>query len=277
MNMQRNNGEEPIGSFYMGRMRPPPQRPRRLLPRGVLTVIALLCFAAIIWYAYPQGQEKYEGADIPVIKADAAPYKFKPENPGGMEVRHQDSTIFDPLEKKPRGESEKVLAAPEAPVDKDEAVKETAKLDTSAPQLNLNTQMQKVAEGTEKIVLRPKKKEAATDVAKPVAKPGSKAAVKNAPAKKEAVAKAAAPSTPVVWDVYIRLGSYRNVSGANEDWEKLLKKFPQYLGTLSMRVVKVDLGAKGVFNRLEAGKLPETRAGEICKAIASPGGCVVVK
>lgn len=284
MNNMNKKEEETIGSFYMGRMRPPPPPPERKMPRGLLTVIALVAFAAIIWYAYPVGQEKYEGADVPVIKADTAAYKFKPEDPGGMEVRHQDSTVFDPLEKK-TAEVEKLIPTTEEPLDK-----KAAMIETDAPKLNLDTQMQKVSEGTEKIVFPAAKEEAAKPEAEPAKKPMTeKEAIKVAAdeakkkpekvaEKKETPAKETAKSSASGGTIYVRLGSYRNRAGASQDWDMLKKKYPQYLGGLETRVVPVDLGAKGTFNRLEAGKVTEVRAKEICSALAkTAGGCIVVK
>jgi hypothetical protein len=79
--------------------------------------------------------------------------------------------------------------------------------------------------------------------------------------------------------VYIQLGSYRNTAGASEDWNRLKKKHPGLLGSLEMRTQRVDLGSKGVFNRLQAGTVSETKAKEICETLKSsnPGGCMVVR
>src|SRR4051812_9871741 len=110
--------EENIGSFYIGRTRPAPV-PKRLLPPGALTLFALAMLGGIIWYAYPRGAERYTNLDVPVVKADTAPIKEKPESPGGMEVSHQDSTAFDPLQKNASAEVEKLTPAPEQPMDKD--------------------------------------------------------------------------------------------------------------------------------------------------------------
>lgn len=300
-----NKQDDTIGSFYMGRMRPPPPPPKRVVPKGLLTFVALLAFVAIIWYAYPQGQEKYENTDVPLIKADVTPYKFKPDDPGGMEVRHQDSTVFDPLEKKGKAEVEKLMPAAEEPVTKDAALQGKPAIENAAPQLNLDTQMQKVADGTEKVIFpaaapkttsetktaadkkTPDKSvdKAVTDKSKPTPKPAAKTPDTKQDTKSDAKAdvktaetkKTAAPSA-ISGGTYVRLGSYRNRAGAEQDWTTLKKKYPQYLGGLGMRVVPVDLGAKGTFNRLEAGGVSEIRAREICAALAkTSGGCIVVK
>jgi hypothetical protein len=294
--------DDTIGSFYMGRMRPPPPPPQRVMPKGLLTILTLIGFAAIIWYAYPQGQEKYVGTDVPVIKADTAAYKFKPDDPGGMEVRHQDSTIFDPLEKKAAGEAEKLMPSTEEPVDKDAVAGAKGLLEKEEPKLNLDTQMQKVAEGTEKVVF-PKKpeKKPATEKEKTASKKtvktpdekektaAKKADDKKTDAKKDKPAAepekepetdktAKAAPKPSAGGVFVRVGSYRNKTGALDDWKMMQKKYPQYLGELDTRIIPVDLGAKGTFHRLEAGSVTDARAREICAALAkTPGGCIVVK
>ena len=150
-NNNSNKDEENIGSFYMGRMRPSAQ-PRRVLPRGMLTAVTLFSFAAIIWYAYPRGQERYSEVDIPVIAADKAAYKFKPDDPGGMEVLHQDSTVFDPLEKKTAGGIEKLRPKPEEPMAKHETAK-SSPIDKTPHDLDLQ-----VSHGTEKIISAPEEK-----------------------------------------------------------------------------------------------------------------------
>jgi hypothetical protein len=139
--------DEEIGSFYMGRMRPPPE-PKRLLPPGVLTLFALAALGGIIWYAYPRGAEKYTNVDVPMVKADTAPIKAKPASPGGMEVSHQDSTVFDPLQKNGGNEVEKIMPTPEQPLDKNQAIKaEEIKPIASSPALppKLNMQVNRQA------------------------------------------------------------------------------------------------------------------------------------
>ena len=147
--------DDNLGSFYMGRMRNPPE-PRRILPKGMLTAVTLFAFAAIIWYAYPQGQEKFAKLDIPTITADKSVYKFKPENPGGMEVPHQDSTVFDPIDNKSADSSaiQKLGAPPEEPVDRD-SILSTAPIEKKMERLNLDMQIKEV-EGRKKSCPRPK-------------------------------------------------------------------------------------------------------------------------
>lgn len=260
---QRQDDNEQIGSFYMGRMRPPP-KPERKTPRGLITVLTLLAFAGIIWYAYPQGQEKYNAADIPLIKADTSAYKFKPDDPGGMDVPHQDSTIFDPLEKKAAA-PEKLMPAPEQPVQAPAPA-----ISADEKPMNLDTKMETVTPGTEKIVSAAPKAEPKKEIKAPEKKAAPKKEVK------EAKKPAATPAK--TGDVYVRLGSLRNESEVAPEWADLQKRYPQFLKGLKSRTMKVDLPGKGIYYRLEAGTVPADRAKEICAALKStPGGCLVVK
>lgn len=280
--------DENIGSFYIGR-RPPPS-PERVLPKGGLSVIALIAFAAIVWYAYPTAEEAQDAADVPVVLAEKSAYKFTPDDPGGMKVPHQDSTVFDPLDKKDASRVEKLLPGTEEPVNKDEVLK-------------AETQEQPRTAGTEKLastkVEEPAKVEAKpAEAVKPAetpkaeekaeAKTEAKVETKKTEVKTEAkpAAKtetaatkpAAQASAPAGGNVYIQLGSYRSTDGAATDWKKLKQKHPELLKGLDMRTQRVDLGDKGVFNRLQAGKVSEARAKEICDALkADANNCIVVR
>ena len=263
MNMNDKKEDDALGSFYMGRMRPPPE-PRRVLPKGVLSGLTLVAFAAILWYAYPQGQEKYTDIDIPTIKADTGIYKFQPDDPGGVEVRHQDSTLFNPLDKVAEEKIERLLPTPEEPMKKEEALKTAAPIEKEKPQLNLASHMEEIAKGTERVVV-PEAKVSEMPSPKPVEK-------KAAPSK-------AVDTPPPASGVYIQLGSYRDPSGAKTDWAKLQKKFPRELSGLSMTAERVDLGSKGVWHRLYAGRVSAGQAADICAVLKSqnPGGCFVVR
>lgn len=241
--MTSKEDEENLGSFYMGRMRQPPE-PKRMLPKGLLTVVAVLGFAGLIWYAYPQGQERYEGIDVPVITADTTPYKSKPADPGGMDVPHRDSTVFESLDKKAATKPEKITSKQEDPLDK-----KKLGLDVKKPQLNLQTEMKPEAAKKEAAAAPPKKEEPKAEPAKP------------------AVTAAA----------YVQLGAYKTEAEAKSEWARLQKKFPALKG-LSMRLQSADLGPRGVYHRLQVGVKGEAQAKDVCGALKAGGAaCLVVK
>lgn len=246
---EERKDDDNLGSFYMGRVRTPPE-PERVLPKGLLTTVMVLAFLAIIWYAYPQGKEKYTNVDVPIVTADTTPYKSKPEDPGGMEVRHRDSTVFDTLNGKGTKKAEKLLPPQEKPVDK-----EKLGLEGGGAGLNLE----------------------------PI-KPGAmvKAAPEKLPVKAEPVKKEAAKAAPAkeasAAATYVQFGAFKSKAIAELEWSMLKKKHPEPLKGLTMRTEKVDLGAKGVLYRLQGGKVSPERAKEICAAMKKSGaGCIVVK
>lgn len=300
--------DDTLGSYYMGRMRPPPEN-GRVLPRGLVASVVVLAFIGIIWYAYPSGDDTGDAADVPVISADTAAYKFKPEDPGGMEIRHQDSTVFNPLVKKNADEVEHLLPTTEEPLDKADALKAE---DTKSAAKPLDMQLEK-QDGAEKVVTteeadaakakadaaakadadkkptltelatktvpvaKPETPAEAKEEAKPVEKPAAKEDSKTADSK-TADTKAAPAAAGAAGGFYMQLGAFREAPKAQDEWRKLQKKFPQSLSKLSSRVERADLGAKGVWYRLYAGPAPESSARDICTRLKADGtGCMVRK
>lgn len=64
-----------------------------------LAAIAGIAFAAIVMMSYPQNKEGGVDADqaVPIIRADVQPFKVMPDDPGGMDIAHLDSTVFDAI------------------------------------------------------------------------------------------------------------------------------------------------------------------------------------
>lgn len=88
---------------------------RRLVP-VVIAFAALVCFAAIVWYAYSWGTGQVPGDQLPVVTAEVGPEKSRPEQPGGLEVPHQDKLVLNDGE--PTGAApvvERLLPPPETP------------------------------------------------------------------------------------------------------------------------------------------------------------------
>jgi hypothetical protein len=74
----------------------------------------------------------------------------------------------------------------------------------------------------------------------------------------------------------IQLASVRSEAEAQAEWRRLQARHPA-LGGLGMSVARADLGDKGVFYRIQAGPLDETRAKAICTEFKTQNlGCQVV-
>lgn len=278
--------DDNLGSFYMRHGRPAPEK-KDGLPMPLLTLLALAAFAVIIWYAYPRGEDRYPDVDVPVVRADTAVIKSKPEDPGGMQVRHRDSTVFEPLETRPpQREVERLLPRPEEPVNKDQVIAAEPE-----PQMaeTLPLKLEEQEDGAEKVVglKREPAKEAETKaVAAVPAKPiepqaaapvkAEKAAEKVDPPKAEEP-KTAKPLVPT-GNTYIQLGAFRDAAAARGEWDRLQKKFPNELSGFAFRTEQVST-AKGTLTRLQAGGVSLDHARKICEALKSKnaGGCIVVR
>ena len=267
-----NRNEDTLGSFYMGRT-PPPPAPKRLLPPGVMTLVALAVLGGIVWYAYPRGAERYTTMDVPVVKADAAPVKMAPDAPGGMDVPHQDSMAFNPLLKDGSLEPEKLLPAAEQPMDKADAI---ASADTKpAAREEARAMMEPAGKGVEKVV---SVKDVRAVPAKAEKKVEAKTAdIKAAPVKADVAARTQSVAAIAGGAYAVQLGSFSDWHDVKKEWEKLSKKYAS-LASLEMRMVKADIAGKGTYYRLQAGSVSKERAGEICDALkADRKGCLLVK
>ena len=76
---------------------------------------------------------------------------------------------------------------------------------------------------------------------------------------------------------YIQLASITDRSATGAEWAKLKAKYGSILSGYKYRVETADLGAKGVYHRIQAGPVSKAQAQETCAAIKkkTPGGCLV--
>ncbi len=245
---------------------------------GVATLlVALFVLFAVFWSTYPRGDRREAGVGpVPIVRADVAPYKVAPDNPGGMDIPYRDSTVFETLrnaniDEETQGRVESLLPPPEEPIDRTQmfAGLKTAPMESAVAE---EEDFGPVATLTE--AEAPAETPVAS-VPKPQPKPemvqAEKAAVQAEPAAGNATAKTTGTH-------YIQLGSVKDRSGAEAEWRKLQKEFPVQLGNLTLRVQAVDLGERGTFYRIQGGALDQASAKTICNAISAKraGGCLVV-
>jgi cell division protein FtsN len=242
----------------------------------LLLFLAGALFAAVIMLSYPDSEPGVER--LPVIKADNAPYKTVPDERGGMDIPGRESTVFQAM----RGEGhqtgvENLLAqipAEEPLMDISEAVG-TADFQEKTTQ---DSKTENIAEET------PEKKEPAVIDNKPKTKPTPKLVKKTKTEDKasetveyvRSVLKDKTSKT-AAGGYYVQLASLKSETDAEKQWKALQKKYSVLAGA-SHRIKRVDLGAKGVYYRLQVGGMDKSKADALCKAIrAKSGGCFVVK
>ena len=74
----------------------------RAVIRGVVTVSLFIMFSGLIVYAYNKGKEAGGGDRPPIIKAGPAPYKVRPDRPGGMQVLNRDKQVYSQIDGSPK-------------------------------------------------------------------------------------------------------------------------------------------------------------------------------
>jgi len=79
---------------------------------------------------------------------------------------------------------------------------------------------------------------------------------------------------------YVQLGSVQNEQRAIQEWDRLQIEFPAEFAGVPHRIQRADLGARGVYYRIQAGAFSQDRSRAICASIKArrPSvGCLVVR
>jgi hypothetical protein len=240
-------------------------RIRRVITCAVLAIaLCGLIYGIIEWNRKP--------AEIPTIEADGA-LKQKPEQPGGLDVPNQDVLAYQQLDNsgnKPAPDH--MLPPPETPQASPPAGNAPASLPT-APSVTLPPVPKAENMGTPSVdalapapVTQPDNAPAApakTAQAKmpPVTLPPQ------APAKEEtndnaAPAPAAAPATQAT----------PKPAGGKKNYRVQLASFPDE------EEAEPDLGARGIFYRVQSNPISDDDARDICAALKKlKAGCIIVK
>lgn len=95
------------------------QREKRGRPRVLVTagVVAVLAFAGALALVHFSGGQVEDG-EVPLIVADAGPFRVRPDDPGGLQVPNQDQLIYQRMAGAPVRERriEVLLPPPEPPM-----------------------------------------------------------------------------------------------------------------------------------------------------------------
>jgi uncharacterized protein YxeA len=59
---------------------------------AILLICAVIIAGGLMWYSTHN-----DSGTVPIIRADSSPIKERPENRGGMNIAHKDSTIYDTM------------------------------------------------------------------------------------------------------------------------------------------------------------------------------------
>jgi len=222
----------------------------------------------------------HHGGGVPVVQADSRPLRVKPDNAGGMQVAGKDESILSGA-----SEDQAALApAPEAPAPQAlKAAEKPAVAPSPAPapaqvaasQPAPAPVLASVSSQTSQQVMM-----SAAPVAKPVAaKPAPVKTVAASVPAAPAVAKVA-PAKSVLGGVahgpQVQLAALTSEQGAQAEWARLEKKFPELLGGRKPEVLKTERDGK-TFWRLRTGGFADAgQAKGFCEQMKSKGmGCSV--
>jgi cell division septation protein DedD len=286
----------------------PPAQPRRTLP-VVFGGVGLLVVAALVWWMFRPVSSGVE--EVPVVTAEPGDVKTKPADEGGMDVPGRDLTVYGQIGSQPEpAETATVLPPPEAPMaaapatesaatpESGTATDSGATTDTTAPagaapattepaepatdiaEADLNAVLAEMkASGA---ASAPPATEAtatpATTEVQPAAgsEPTQTAALPEAaPAPAEPAEAPAAAATGGA--IRIQLASFKSESQAQDATQRLQSTFEELSGQ-SFRVERADLGAKGIYYRVQAGPLASRdEATAVCGRLKQRGQpCILV-
>ena len=177
-------------------MAAPPEGRRQTLRLAGLGVFSVVALAGLAWFGYLALRETVH-REVPVVAAPEGDYKVAPTDPGGLDVNHQDVSIYEALVRGRPGTVPEAVGPPAA------APRPVVPPPAVAP------------EPTEPVA-----------TAAPMPQP--------APRDGDAVA-AVAPAMPQqepAPGVFVQLGAFGTHAAAREAWEKLSKQHEDLLGRM---------------------------------------------
>lgn len=255
----------------------------------LLAVVFVIAAAALLYVVFQQGVRTGGRNAPPVIVADSGPEKIKPEDPGGLDVPHQDKTVYDRVSGESADRVERLLPEPEEPVDisglrTSEATTEAASKESPAEEPVSEAQApkeDKARPDPEEPKAAPETTKAAdTEVVNEAEDIGdliqslpdtgeepignSVAEVDDASVNRASGTIPAATSGAYV----VQVASFRGADLATGGWEALNRKNGDLLRNLRPDIQLADLGDKGIYYRLRIGPFAtKADAQALCTAL----------
>ena len=284
--------------------------------RSAVLIVALAVIAAGAWGIWGELLTGSATNSIPIVRAPSGPIKVRPDSPGGINIPNRDKLVYDRLEKQPpERQAETLLPQPEKPLPAPGAESLAPAPSATSGSKSLDPRAKLAPATGREDILQPAPP---AQPSKSVEQAGLPAPVKPAPAPSASTAppgvaevKAARPPEPSLSSpasgaaaarlepgqasanapaksaepatfaksFQVQLAAVRDEQAAAREWKRLQSRNADLLSGLKLNVVRVDLGARGVFYRLRAGPIPtRAKAVILCQSLAKVKvGCLVVR
>lgn len=264
---------------------PPPPRDSLLMRvnrrRGqILTVMvsvaAIASFGSVVWWAHNQDVKAGgRGLEPLVVQAPTTPARIKPENAGGLVPPNQDKEVFNRIS--PGAvptQPEKLLPGPVTP-----------KLPASGLPTPAAPKPPEAEVAKAPTPLQPNPPAMATSPTPPAAEAKGPT---NPPNVQQASTTPTTDSGPSIASLIenmsgptggwrVQIASVKSEDVAKSTWARLQSAHGDVLSSLRMQAVRVDLGDKGTWYRVQAGPLDEKQAHSVCANLkARKTDCVSV-
>ena len=237
----------------------------------MVSVAAVASFGSVVWWAHNQDVKAGgRGLEPLVVQAPTTPARIKPENAGGLVVPNQDKEVFNRISPGTvPAQPEKLLPvtvtpklpANGLPLPSSPKEPETAKTPTPLQQASTTTAP---ALTQPKVPANPPNVQPATN---------APTTTDSGPSIASLIENMSGPTGG--WR--IQVASVKNEDVAKSTWARLQSAHGDVLASLRMQAVRVDLGDRGVWYRVQAGPLDEKQAHSVCGSLkARKADCVSV-
>ncbi len=252
----------------------------------------LIVFAAVVWNTYRQGVRDGSGG-VPVILAQDAPYKRKPDEAGGVTTPNLEARVYDEMDGSSRPVPGSLRRLPGS-VTPERDIPSAPEGETlqGGPPLELRPDMDDGTDDPETGMpnaLRDEVRRLADleGRADDAAERTDLASINETPL--AAPAPRAQPTpTPVRTAMFdfaetglflVQMAAFRESAAAETAWKRAVASDPDMFFGAQRDIQRADLGARGVFYRLRVGRFAtRDAAGEFCAALKADGGdCIVVQ
>jgi hypothetical protein len=233
------------------------------------------------------GTEPRQPADAPLITADPAPVRVRPDDPGGMRVANLDKDVYDQLNRGGQGQGgagrpgarvESLLPPPEAP--KPLPVEPVALTPGPSPQQLAREPEQPAAPPVPPAATPAATPGAGPAPAPPPRAPAASAAVTTpppaAPLAAPPPAPLAAPPAAATGRIQVQLAAVPSEQAATAEWERLRRRMPDLLANQRLVVSRGEREGQAFF-RIRTGTFADNASARaFCDQVRQRGGSCFV-